>query len=251
MNGWISCTDPLISPRHLRQESRRSLPRCIARRNQVVLKHLGLAHCAARRQQQRGPEEFEDLLQESCVGLIRGVDRFDPQRGLRPSSYLLSRATGQILHYRRDRSRTIRIPWRLRDLYSTGMKIQGEREQNGQPTLSDQALSAALSVRPERWAAAMESHGASQVLDLNASPVEPTNAGNDDEQLLWLKSVLQQVEGMPGKVLEAHLIEGQSIKDLAQALNCSRSNLQLHLNEGLALLRQWALRDGLMASQSR
>ena len=131
------------------------------------------------------------------------------------------------------------------------MKIQREREQNGQPTLSDQELSAALSVRPERWAAAMESHGASQVLDLNASPVEPTNAGNDDEQLLWLKSVLQQVEGMPGKVLKAHLIEGQSIKDLAQALNCSRSNLQLHLNEGLALLRQWALRDGLMASQSR
>jgi len=103
----------LISQRHLRQESRHGLPPCIARRNQQALKHLGLAHCAARRQQQRGPEEFDDLLQESQVGLIRGLERFDQQRGLRPSSYLLSRATGQILHYRRDRSRTIRIPWRL------------------------------------------------------------------------------------------------------------------------------------------
>ena len=116
MNRWISCTDPLISQRHLHQESRRGLPPCIARRNQQALKHLGLAHCAARRQQQRGPEEFDDLLQESRVGLIRGLERFDQQRGLRPSSYLLSRATGQILHYRRDRSRTIRIPWRLREL---------------------------------------------------------------------------------------------------------------------------------------
>ena len=115
MNRWISCTDPLISKRHLRQEGRRSLPPCIQQRNQQVLEHLGLAHCAARRQQQRGPEEFDDLLQESRVGLIRGMDRFDPQRGLRHSSYLLSRATGQILHYRRDRSRTIRIPWRLRE----------------------------------------------------------------------------------------------------------------------------------------
>ena len=92
------------------------MPPCIARRNQQALKHLGLAHCAARRQQQRGPEEFDDLLQESRVGLIRSIDRLEPQRGLRPSSYLLSRVTGQILHYRRDRARTIRVPWRLRAL---------------------------------------------------------------------------------------------------------------------------------------
>ena len=85
MKRWISCTDPLIAKRHLSQEARRALPPCIARRNQQALEHLGLAHCAARRQQQRGPEEFDDLLQESRLGLIRGMDRFDPQRGLRHS----------------------------------------------------------------------------------------------------------------------------------------------------------------------
>ena len=146
MNRWISCTDPLISQRQLRQESRRSLPPCIARRYHQSLKHLGLAHCAARRQQQRGPEEFDDLLQESRVGLIRGLERFDRQRGLRPSSFLLSRATGQFLHYRSDRSRTIRIPWRLRDLYAAGIKIQREREQRRQSSLSDLVLADALSV---------------------------------------------------------------------------------------------------------
>ena len=240
----------MISQRHLHQESRRGLPPCIARRNQQALKHLGLAHCAARRQQQRGPEEFDDLLQESRVGLIRGLERFDQQRGLRPSSYLLSRATGQILHYRRDRSRTIRIPWRLRDLYAAGMKIQREREQNRQPLLSDQELADALSVHPERWAAAVLSHGASQVVDLSATPVEPTQNCEIDEHLDWLKSVLHQVDGLAGTVLKAHLIEGQSLKDLAQVLNCSRSTLRLHLDEGLRLLQQWAQRDGLIPIQS-
>ena len=211
-----------------------------------MLEHLGLAHCAARRQQQRGPEEFDDLIQESRVGLIRGLDRFDPQRGLRHSSYLLSRATGQILHYRRDRARTIRIPWRLRDLYAEGLKIQRDRQQN---PLSDQDLAEALSVRPERWAAAVQSHQASQVLDIGASPEEPTRSSEDDEQLTWLKDVLHQLEGMPGQVLQAHLIEGETIKDLAQAFNCSRSTLHLHLQEGLNLLRHWAQRDGLMPSQ--
>ena len=215
-----------------------------------MLEHLGLAHCAARRQQQRGPEEFDDLIQESRIGLIRGLDRFDPYRGLRPSSYLLSRATGQILHYRRDRSRTIRIPWRLRDLYAEGVKIQRDRRQNQQAPLSDQDLAEALSVRPERWAAAMQGHQASQVLDIGASPEEPTRSSEDDEQLNWLKDVLDQLEGMPRQVLQAHLIEGETIKDLAQAFNCSRSTLRLHLQEGLNLLRHWAQRDGLMPSQT-
>ncbi|WP_226399899.1 sigma-70 family RNA polymerase sigma factor [Synechococcus sp. MU1643] len=236
----------MISKPHLRHEYRRGLPPSIARRNQQALKHLGLAHCAARRQQQRGPEEFDDLLQESRVGLIRGLERFDRQRGVHPSSYLLSRATGQILHYRRDRSRTIRIPWQLRDLYAAGMKIQREREQNQLPNLSDQELAAKVLVRPERWASAVQSHGASQVADLFACPGEPAILSAEDEHLDWLRSVLHQVEGKTGMVLQAHLIEGKSLKDLAQALKCSRSSLRFYLNEELELLRRWAHRDGLM-----
>ncbi len=179
----------MISQRHLRQESFRSLPPCIARRNQQALKHLGLAHCAARRQQQRGPEEFDDLLPESRVGLIRGLERFDRQRGLHPSSYLLSRATGQILHYRRDRSRTIDIDLHFLDLCAAGIKIQRDREQSRQLSLSDQKLADALSVHLKRWAAAVLSHGASQLFDLSTSPVEPTQACEVDEHLDWLKRV--------------------------------------------------------------
>lgn len=58
----------------------------------------------------------------------------------------------------------------------------------------------------------MQSHGASQVLGLNALLGEPTSCNEDDEQLNLLKSVQHQVEGIPGMVLQGHLIEGQSIK---------------------------------------
>jgi DNA-directed RNA polymerase specialized sigma24 family protein len=58
------------------------------------------------------------------------------------------------------------------------------------------------------------------------------------------------VDGMAGTVLQAHLKEGQTLKDLAQIMNCSRSSLHLHLQEGLQLLRQWAQRDGLMLNQT-
>ncbi len=163
----------MISQGHLRQESRRSLPPCIARRNRQALKHLGLAQCAARLQQ------------------------------------------------------------------------QSEREQIRQALLSDLELADELSVRSERWATAVQSHGASQVIDLSASSVEPTQACEVDEHLGWLKSVLHQVDGMAGTVLQVHLIQGQTIKDLAQVMRCSRSALRLHLHEGVELLQQLAQRDGL------
>ena len=76
--------------------------------------------------------------------------------------------------------------------------------------------------------------------------LESQQACAKDEHLDWLRSVLYQVEGKVGMVLHAYLIEGQSLKDLAQAPNCKRSSLHLYLNEGLGLLRQWAHRDGLM-----
>ena len=62
--------------------------------------------------------------------------------------------------------------------------------------------------------------------------------------------MLHQVDGLACTVLQAHLIEGQSHKDLAQALNCSCSSLRLHLHEGVQLLRQWAQHDGLLAIQT-
>ena len=58
------------------------------------------------------------------------------------------------------------------------------------------------------------------------------------------------MDGLTGTVLKAHMIEGQTLKDLAQAMNYSRSSLRVHLHEGLQLLRQWAQRDGLMPIQT-
>ena len=62
--------------------------------------------------------------------------------------------------------------------------------------------------------------------------------------------MLHRVDGLAGTVLQAHLIEGQTLKDLAQAMNCSRTSLSLHFHEGLQLLRQWAQRDGLVPIQT-
>ena len=134
-----------------RHEQRRCLPPGTKERNQRVLQHLGLAHCVATRQHQRGPEERDDLLQEACLGLIQGVENLNPSLGFRPSSYLMSRVNGQVLHFRRDRSRMVRIPWRLQDLFVSGQRLQEKRTQRGLPPLNNRSIAADLKVSPQRW----------------------------------------------------------------------------------------------------
>jgi RNA polymerase sigma-B factor len=135
---------------HQRHEGRRCLPNGPRDRNQLVFKHMGLAHCVATRQQ-RGLEEQDDLLQETRLGLIRGMDDWNPSRGFRPSSYLMSRANGQVLHYRRDRSRMVRINRRLQDLYVSGQRPQQERMQKGLSLLDDSSIAERLRVMLQRW----------------------------------------------------------------------------------------------------
>ena len=56
--------------------------------------------------------------------------------------------------------------------------------------LNDQEIAGELSVRLERWSAAVQSHEASQVVDLTASPGEPASSKAEDEHVDWLESVL-------------------------------------------------------------
>jgi RNA polymerase sigma-32 factor len=53
---------------------------------QLVESHLGLVTKIARQCCSR-PEMLSDLIQEGCLGLMRAVEKFDPERGIRLSSY--------------------------------------------------------------------------------------------------------------------------------------------------------------------
>ena len=62
----------------------------------------------------RSSESADDLFQIGCVGLMKAVDNFDPERLVRFSTYAVPMIVGEIRRYLRDNS-SIRVSRSLRD----------------------------------------------------------------------------------------------------------------------------------------
>lgn len=78
-------------------------------RDYLVLVHSTLVEHCARTFMSSG-EPLEDLLQEGTIGLIKAVDRFDPEKGVRFSTYACHLISGEMRHYLRDLGKLIHEP---------------------------------------------------------------------------------------------------------------------------------------------
>jgi DNA-directed RNA polymerase specialized sigma subunit len=106
--------------------------------------HLGLAHQQAHRFARRWSMAVDDLIGPAYEGLCKGAIGFDPSLGHLPSSYLVPKVKGELLHYLRDTGFSLRISHRLRELWIKARKHVAQG-------LSDQQIADQLDVPLERW----------------------------------------------------------------------------------------------------
>lgn len=86
-----------------------------AARDRAITAWLPLARHLARRFDGRG-ESLDDLTQIATVGLIKAIDRFNPEYGNDFASYAVPTVVGEIKRHFRDRTWDIRVPRRLQEL---------------------------------------------------------------------------------------------------------------------------------------
>jgi RNA polymerase sigma-B factor len=90
-------------------------PSRTALRARAIEAWLPLARHLAARFAGRG-EPMDDLVQTATVGLIKSIDRFDPDRGVDFTGYAIPTILGEIKRHFRDRTWHVRVPRRLQEL---------------------------------------------------------------------------------------------------------------------------------------
>ena len=106
--------------------------------------HLNLARQQARRFACRHGMAYEEVLGAAYEGLCKAAIGFDPARGHRPSSYVVPKVKGELLHHLRDTGFALHISHRLRELW---MKARQPVAQG----LADTEIAALLQVPLELW----------------------------------------------------------------------------------------------------
>ena len=84
-------------------------------RERAIEAWLPLGRHLAQRFHGRG-EPLDDLVQIATVGLIKAIDRFDPEYGNDFAAYAVPTIVGEIKRHFRDRTWDVRVPRRLQEL---------------------------------------------------------------------------------------------------------------------------------------
>ena len=123
LSGVNTAKLKVLKNEETQQLLRRARDGDMAAREELIAGNLRLVLSVVQRFANRG-ENMDDLFQVGCVGLIKAVDGFEIDRGLRLSTYAVPMIIGELRRYLRDNS-TMRVSRSMRD---TAYKVLQAKE---------------------------------------------------------------------------------------------------------------------------
>ncbi|MEU9153876.1 RNA polymerase sigma factor SigF [Streptomyces sp. NPDC048417] len=218
-------------------------------RNKLVRMHLPLVEHLARRFRNRG-EPLDDLTQVATIGLIKSVDRFDPERGVEFSTYATPTVVGEIKRHFRDKGWAVRVPRRLQELRLALTTATAElSQQHGRsPTVHE--LAEKLAISEEEVLEGLESANAYSTLSLDVpdtddeSPAVADTLGAEDEALEGveyresLKPLLEDLPPREKRILLLRFFGNMTQSQIAQEVGISQMHVSRLLARTLAQLRE-------------
>ncbi|BAW97273.1 SigF [[Synechococcus] sp. NIES-970] len=223
-------------------------------RNQIVNLNIGLVRKEAHHWSKQCNEAFDDLMQVGSLGLLRAIERFTLERGNAFSSFASPYIRGEIQHYLRDKSATVRIPRRILQLrQQSNAFIRAFRQvHNRQPSVVE--IASHLEISVAEWQAI---HLAYQNRDpvsldvaISADQGENTSLGDlvpdpgyksfqlAIEDQIRIQQGLAQLEEHTRKVLEFVFLHDLTQKEAAELLGVSVITVSRHVKKGISALKK-------------
>jgi RNA polymerase sigma-B factor len=223
-------------------------------RNQLVKLNFGLVRKEAHFWSNQCAENYEDLLQVGCLGLIRAIERFEISKGHAFSSFALPYIRGEIQHYLRDRGSSVRIPrrWLTLQRKAIAFSRQLQTQYNRQPTEAE--IATALEISTEEWQEIKlacqnraplsldtpvrdEDESCTSLADIVPDPRYRSFQLAQEDQIR-LQQALVQLENRTREILEFVFLHDLTQKEVAERLDISVVTVSRRVKKGLDSLKQ-------------
>lgn len=217
----------------------------------IMVQYAGLVERIARRFS--GLEPFEDLCQVGFIGLLNALGKFDPEAGVRFNTYATYLVAGEIKHYLRDRTQTIRHPAWLQELrHKVNRSIGMLQQTHGRPPtereIADAVGVSETAVREVFLTQEMlrvgsldapppgEDDGAGEAENLDAAAFCPEQLSVEDR--LMLENAMKQLRELEREVLMHFHFDTMNQTEIAQKLGISCNYVSHILRQSLTKLRK-------------
>lgn len=238
-------------PRTTSHEERRLFARLRAAptpadREAAVERYLPLARGLAARYR-HAAEPIEDLEQVAAIGLLNAIDRFDPERGARFTTFAVPTILGELRRHFRDRTWAMRVPRAEQELFLSIERTQDELAAalGHQPTLAE--LSGRLGFSQETVLGVLELAHARRPVPLTAGreedeeadelPGEPDPGYRRVEERAVLTRLLATLSAREAQIVLLRFSADLTQDAIARRLGVSQMTVSRALRRSLALLR--------------
>ncbi len=229
-------------------------------RNQLVERHMGLAAHIAKRFGLPGVTN-DDLRQVAMLGLVKAVDRFDPDYGVPFAAFAGSTIEGELKRHFRDHTWVVRVPRSAKDLHLLVRRTNDELIQSLGRSPSVDEIAIHLGVDRDDVLRGLAASSAYHVSTIQPggiegemeTPLDRIDALATDEagyehaaDADLVNRLLARLPEREQKIVRLRFYEQQSQQQIAAAVGVSQMQVSRLLRASFEKLREWADDEGDM-----
>ncbi|HSM66842.1 MAG TPA: SigB/SigF/SigG family RNA polymerase sigma factor [Ilumatobacteraceae bacterium] len=222
-------------------------------RNELVERHMGLAVHIANRYRRSNVND-DDLRQVAMIGLVKAVDRFDPDYGASFSAFAGRTIEGELKRHFRDRSWVVRVPRSAKELHLLVRRASDDlaHELSRSPTVDE--IAEHLQVDRDDVLRGLAASAAYNVGTIDVGVGDEGNDTSTDRQRVLATDdlgfentenrqvVLELLDRLPERereIVRLRFYERMSQSEIGEAVGVSQMHVSRLLRRSFEQMREW------------
>lgn len=219
----------------------------------ILVEHYTALVASLARKYSKGKSFHEDIVQVGMIGLLAAIRRFDTGMGNPFESYLIPTVIGEIKRFLRDKTWSVHVPRRIKDLWPKIKTVVDELTNQYQRSPKVQEIADYLEISEEEVLEAMEmgksyqTASVDQTIETGSDGSTSTTldiVGSDDEgfekvdQKLLLESAMHVLSEREKEIIHFTFVANKSQRETGELLGISQMHVSRLQKKAIEKLRK-------------